>query len=146
MLDVSNRIREAFTLGRIARIDGQCAGSGHHAGRTVGVLIEVEGGTPEVAKDVCLHIASMNPQVLSKEDLSPAEIDKEREILSEAARKEGKPENIIGKMVEGRLRNFFAERVLLEQAFVKDDKKTVGQYAKEHGMKILRYIHWELGK
>jgi elongation factor Ts len=108
--------------------------------------VEVEGGNPEAAKDVCLHIASMNPQVLSKEDLSATEVDKEREILSEAARKEGKPENIIAKMVEGRLRNFYAERVLLEQPFVKDDKKTVGQFAKDHGMKIVRFVHWELGK
>jgi elongation factor Ts len=146
MLDVANRIRETFKLGRIARIDGKCAGYVHHAGRTVGVLVEVEGGNPEAAKDVCLHIASMSPQVLSKEDLSPAEVDKEREILSEAARKEGKPENIIAKMVEGRLRSFFAERVLLEQPFVKDDKKTVGAFAKDHGMQILRYVHWELGK
>jgi elongation factor Ts len=146
MLDVANRIREAFKLGRIARIDGKCAGYGHHAGRTVGVLVQVEGGTPEAAKDVCLHVASQNPQVLAKQDLPAAEVENEREILSAAARKEGKPENIIAKMVEGRLRNYYAERVLLEQPFVKDDKKTVGQFAKDHGMKIVRFVHWELGK
>jgi len=146
MMDLANRIREVFKVGRIARIDGKCAGYVHHAGKTVGVLIEVTGGKPEVAKDICMHIAAMRPQVLSKEDLNAAEVEKEREILSEAARNEGKPENIIGKMVEGRLRNFFAERVLLEQPFVKDDKKTVGKVAEENGMKIIRYIHWELGK
>ena len=146
MMDLANRIREVFKVGRIARIDGKCAGYVHHAGKTVGVLIEVAGGKPEVAKDVCMHIAAMRPQVLSKEDLNAAEVEKEREILSDAARNEGKPENIIGKMVEGRLRNFFAERVLLEQPFVKDDKKTVGKVAEENGMKIIRYIHWELGK
>ncbi len=144
--DLTNRIREVFRVGRIARVDGKCAGYVHHAGKTVGVLIEVTGGKPEVARDICMHIAAMRPQVLNKEDLDAAEVDKEREILSEAARKEGKPENIIGKMVEGRLRNFFAERVLTEQPFVKDDKKTVGKYAAENGMKIVRYIHWELGK
>ena len=68
--------------------------------------------------------------MVAKEDLDPAAVAKEREILSEAARKEGKPENIIAKMVEGRLRNFYADKVLLEQPFVKDDKKTVGQFAK----------------
>jgi len=146
MMDLANRIREVFKVGRIARIDGKCAGYVHHAGKTVGVLIEVTGGKPEIAKDICMHIAAMRPQVLSKNDLDAAEVEKEREILSEAARNEGKPENIIGKMVEGRLRNFFAERVLLEQPFVKDDKKTVGKVAEENGMKIIRYIHWELGK
>ena len=93
-----------------------------------------------------MHIAAMQPKVLTKEDLDPAAVDKEREILSEAARKEGKPENIIDKMVEGRMRNFFAEHVLLEQPFVKDDKQTVGKFAQDSGMKIVRYIHWELGK
>ena len=83
---------------------------------------------------------------VSKEDLDPAAVDKEREILAEAARKEGKPEKIIAKMVEGRLQNFYAERCLLEQPFVKDDKRTVGQVAKEAGMKIIRFVHWELPK
>lgn len=146
MLDISNRIREAFKIGRVARIDGKTAGYVHHAGKTVGVLIEVTGGSPEAAKDICMHIAAMRPQVLSKEEVNAEEVERERAILSEAARNEGKPENIIGKMVEGRLRNFFAERALLEQPFVKDDKKTVGQFAADNGMKILRYIHWELGK
>jgi elongation factor Ts len=146
MLDLSNRIREVFKVGRVARVNGKTAGYVHHAGRTVGVLIEVEGGNAEAAKDVCLHIASMSPQVLAKEDIPADEIEREREILSEAARNEGKPENIIAKMVEGRLRNFYAERALLEQPFVKDDKKTVGQFAKDHGMKIKSYINWQLGK
>jgi elongation factor Ts len=146
ILDLANRIREVFKVGRIARIDGKCGGYVHHAGKTVGVLVEVSNGSAEAAKDVCMHIAAMRPQVLAKEDLNPAEVEKEREILSQAARNEGKPENIIAKMVEGRLRNFFAERVLLEQPFVKDDKKTVGKFAQENGMKILRFVHWELGK
>ncbi|HEX3727953.1 MAG TPA: translation elongation factor Ts [Pirellulales bacterium] len=144
--DLTNRIREVFRVGRIVRINGKSAGYVHHAGKTVGVLVEVSGGTAEAAKDVSMHIAAMRPQVLSKEDLDPAAVAKEREILSQAARNEGKPENIIDKMVEGRLRNYFAEQVLLEQPFVKDDKKTVGKFAAEHGMKVLRYVHWELGK
>jgi elongation factor Ts len=144
--DLTNRIREVFKVGRIARVDGKAAGYVHHAGKTHGVLVEATSGTPEAAKDVAMHVAASNPQVLAKEDLDPSAIEKEREILSEAARNEGKPENIIAKMVEGRLRNFFAERVLLEQPFIKDDKKTVGKYAQENGLKIVRYIHWELGK
>jgi len=73
-------------------------------------------------------------------------IAKEREILREAALKEGKPESIVDKMVDGRLRNFFAESVLLEQPFVKDDKQTVGQFAKSKGMNIKQYVHWVLGE
>ena len=144
--DLTNRIREVFKVGRIARINGKSAGYVHHAGRTVGVLVEASGGTPEAVKDVSMHIAASHPAVLAKEDLNPADVDREREILSQAARNEGKPENIIAKMVEGRMKNFYAENVLGEQPFVKDDKKTVGQVAKEAAMKLKRFVLWQLAK
>lgn len=143
--DLNNRIREAFKIERLVRINGVCGGYAHHNG-AAGVILQVEGGNPELAKDICMHTAAMRPAVVAKEDLDPATIDKEREILAEAARAEGKPEKIIAKMVEGRLQNFYAERCLLEQPFVKDDKRTVGQAAKDAGMKIIRFVHWELPK
>jgi elongation factor Ts len=143
--DLNNRIREAFKLERIVRIDAPCGGYAHHNG-AVGVLLEVEGGTAELARDICMHIAAMRPRVVRKEELDPAMVAKEREILSEAARKEGKPEKIIEKMVEGRLRNFYAETCLAEQPFVKDDSRTVGKVAEEAGMKLVRFVHWELPK
>lgn len=143
--DLNNRIREVFKLERIVRLGGRVGGYAHHNG-AAGVLLEFEGGNPELAKDICMHVAAMRPAALQKEDLDPAVVAKEREILSEAARKEGKPENIIAKMVEGRLRNFYAECCLTEQPFVKDDKKTVGQVAKEAGMKLVRFVRWELPK
>jgi elongation factor Ts len=143
--ELNNRIREVFKVERIERIDGRCGGYGHHNG-AAGVLVEFEGGNTELAKDICMHVAAMRPAVLYKEELDPAVVAKEREILSEAARKEGKPEKIIDKMVEGRLRNFYAECCLAEQPFVKDDKKTVGQVAKEAGMKLIRFVRWELPK
>ena len=93
-----------------------------------------------------MHIAAMRPQVLATEDLDPAEVEKEREILTEAARGEGKPEKIIEKMVEGRMKNFYSQQVLLEQPFVKDDSKTVGQVVKEAGMELVKFRHWKLGK
>ncbi len=143
--DLNNRIREVFKVERIIRINGRCGGYGHHNG-TTGVLLQFEGGNAELAKDICMHVAAMRPAVLFKEELDPAVVAKEREILAAAARKEGKPENIIDKMVEGRLRNFYAECCLAEQPFVKDDKRTVGQVAKDAGMKLLRFVRWELPK
>jgi|SRR6185295_1307125 len=143
--DMFNRIREVFNLGRLVRISAPCGGYAHHDG-TSGALVEVSGGTTEVAKDIAMHVVAQKPQAVSKEELDPAAVDKEREILSEAARREGKPENIIGKMIEGRLKNFFAEKVLVEQPFVKDEKQTVGQLAKAAGMKVVRFVRWELGK
>lgn len=143
--DLTNRIREVFKLNRIARINGGCAGYVHHNG-SVGVLLQYEGGNAELAKDICMHVAAMRPACVSVADLDQELVQKEREIQKDIARSEGKPENILEKMIEGRMRNFYAERCLLEQPFVKDDKKTVGQIAKDGGMKVLRFIHWEVGK
>ena len=144
--DLNNRIREAFKVERIVRIDAPCGGYVHHSG-TVGVLLRVEGGNPDLARDICMHIAAMRPSVVAKEELDPAQLEKEREILSEAARSEGKPEKIIAKMVEGRLKDFYLERCLLEQPHANREKynnQTIGQLAKEAGMKILGFVHWEI--
>jgi elongation factor Ts len=143
--DMFNRIREVFNLARVLRYDGPCGAYAHHDGSS-GALVQVTGGTAEAAKDVALHVTAQKPSVVSKEHLDAAAVDKEREILSEAARKEGKPENIIPKMIEGRLKQYFAEQVLLEQPFVKDDKQTVGKMAEAAKMKIVRFERWETGK
>jgi len=147
--DLFNRMREVFELSRIKRIDGACGGYAHHDGSKA-ALIEIAGNVSgpqaaEVAKDIAMHVVALAPQAIRKEDLDPAVVDKEREILSEAARKEGKPENIIAKMIEGRLRNFFSQCVLLEQPFVKDDKQTVGQLAKGAGLEVKSVENWKLG-
>ena len=144
--DLFNRIREVFNVGRMVRIDAACGSYSHNASTVSGVLLEVEGGDAATAKDACMHIAAMRPAALSVEELDPAEIERERAILRDTALKEGKPENIVEKMVEGRLRNFYAERVLLEQPYVKGDKETVGKFAKNVGMKIKRFVHWEMGR
>ena len=146
--DLFNRMREVFELSRIKRIDAPCGGYAHHDGSKA-ALVEIIGDkvaeAAEVAKDIAMHVVAMAPQAIRKEDLDPAAVEKEREILSEAARKEGKPENIIAKMIEGRLRNFFAQCVLLEQPFVKDDKQTVGKLAKGAGIDVKSVENWKLG-
>ena len=144
--DLFNRIREVFNVGRMARLDGPSGGYMHHAGTTAGVMLAIEGGTDDAAKDVAMHVAAMKPAALDKDSLDPEIVNKEREILKEAALAEGKPENIVEKMVEGRIRNFFAERCLLEQAFVKDDKQSVGEYAASAGMKVTQFWHWVIGE
>ncbi len=144
--DLYNRIRETFNLSRICRIDSNCGGYVHNGNQVVGVLAEIEGDNADVAKDVCMHIAAMNPDAVNTEDLDPEVVAKERGILTEAARKEGKPENIIEKMIDGRLRKFYAERVLNEQPFIRDDKQTVGKYAQAGGIKVKKFEYWLLGK
>jgi elongation factor Ts len=142
--ELENKIREVFRLARIVRIDAPTGGFVHVA--KIGVLVEVEGGNDELAKDVALHIAAQNPKATTIDDLDKALVEKERAILTEQARQEGKPENILAKMIEGRMRNFYAEHVLAEQPFVKDDKVTVGKVAAGGGMKLKRFVRWVLGE
>lgn len=147
--DLFNRMREVFELSRICRIDAPCGGYAHHDGSKA-ALVEITGETTgsaaaEVAKDVAMHIVALSPQAIVKEDLDQKVVDKEREILTEAAKQEGKPENIIQKMIEGRLRNFFSQCVLLEQPFVKDDKQSVGKLVKSAGLDVKRMEHWKIG-
>ncbi|MEM6689780.1 MAG: translation elongation factor Ts [Planctomycetota bacterium] len=144
--EMFNRIREVFNVGRMIKVDGTCGGYMHHSGTTAGVLIHIEGGNDDAAKDVAMHVAAMKPASLDTDSLDSAIVDQEREILKRAALAEGKPENIVEKMVEGRLKNFYAERCLTEQAFVKDDKQSVGDYAKGHGMKLKNFWHWIIGE
>jgi len=144
--DMFNRIREVFNVGRMARLEGPTGGYSHNAGTVSGVLVQVEGGTDEATKDVSMHIAAMRPLSVNKEEIDPAVVAKEREILRDAALAEGKPANIVDKMVEGRLKNFYAEKVLLEQPFVKENTISVGKYAESKGMKVKKFVHWELGK
>jgi elongation factor Ts len=147
--DLFNKIREVFNVGRIARIEGTCGGYVHMGSNVVGVLIEVEGkGEANDIRDVGMHVAAMSPEVTNVDQLDAEVVSKEREILRDAAIAEGKPENIVDKMVEGRLRNFYSQCVLNEQPFVKaeDGKTSVGDFAKEKGFKVKQFIRWELGK
>jgi elongation factor Ts len=142
--ELQNKIREVFRIARLERFDAPSGGFVHMA--KIGVLLEVEGGTDELAKDVSLHIAAMSPKATSKADLDPALVEKEKQLQKDRARQEGKPENIIEKMIEGRMKNFYAEIVLEEQPFVKDESQTVGNIAKSGGMKLKRFIRWQLGE
>ena len=145
--ELFNRIREKFEIGRMIRVDGASGGYSHNATTVSGVLVSLTSGSNDAAaRDIAMHIAAMRPAALSSSELDPALVETERKVLRELAIKEGKPEAIVDKMVEGRLKQFFAERVLLDQAFVKDDKLSVGQYAKSHGLEFSKFVHYGLGE
>lgn len=143
--ELENKMREVFRLARIIRVDAPTGGYVHHDAKT-GVLLAVEGGHEDLAKQIAMQVVALRPKATLIADLDPAEVAKERAFLAEQARKEGKPENIIAKMIEGRLRNFYAEHVLSEQPFIKDDKQTVGKVAEASGMKLKKFIRWQLGE
>jgi elongation factor Ts len=131
-----------------------------HGGR-VGVLVEVNCETDFVAKtegflgfchDVALQIAAMNPQAVTREEMDVAKVEAERAILREKALNEGKPEKIVDKIVDGQVNKFFSETVLMEQKFVKDDKKTIEEVQREliatigENVKVRRFVRYELGE
>ena len=89
--DMFNRIREVFNIGRMVRFEGTCGGYSHNAGTVFGVLLHVEGSDADAAKDICMHVIPMRPKALTVEELDPAEVARERNVLTEAARAEGKP-------------------------------------------------------
>jgi elongation factor Ts len=144
--DLVNKIREVFRLTRIVRVEGQCGAYVHH-NAAVGVLLPIEGTNIELGKDISMHVASMRPQALSEKDLDPVVVEKERQIVIEQVKTQNanKPNNIIEKIVDGKMKSFFAEHTLLGQPFVKDPSKTVAQVCDEGKIKIKEIIHWVLG-
>lgn len=143
--EIEGKMREVLRLARVERWDAPTGGYVHHDAKS-GVLLQVEGGNDELAKGIAMHVAAMKPKATTTADLDKAMVDKERSILTEQAKKEGKPDNIIEKMIEGRMRNFYAEHVLAEQPFVKDDKQSVGKVAAAGGMKLVKFKRWQLGE
>ena len=111
----------------------------------VGVMVEYEGGTDEFVRGIAMQIAAMQPQWVSRDDVPADVLEKERHVAELTAKEEGKPENIIPRIVEGRLGGFFKEVTLLEQASVSDDKKTVGQLLKENGVTVKRFVRLSAG-
>lgn len=117
-----------------------------HSNNRIAVLISVIGGDEALARDVAMHIAAVNPLVIKAEDVPAEEIAKETEIYSAQARESGKPEEIIEKMISGRLRKFVAEVSLLEQPFVKDQDVTVGKLLKDADASVVQFIRFEVGE
>jgi elongation factor Ts len=110
------------------------------------VLVELQGGDAELARDIAMHIAASKPQCVTEADVSHEIIEKEREIFSAQAETSGKPANIIDKMVDGRIRKFLAEITLVGQPFVKDPDQSVGQLLKSAGAGVIGFARMELGE
>src|SRR5262249_8208906 len=115
---------------------------------SVGVLlvVEGEGAEPQLLKDVCMHITARNPMAALREELAPETVAKEKEIATAQAMATGKPQQIADKIAEGKLKTWFAENVLAEQPFVKDDKVTVGELLKKAGLKLVRFIRYKVAE
>ena len=145
--EVVGKIREKMVLARVLRVAGPAGAYTHHDGKT-GVLFCAAGEnkTAPVLRDVAMHIAALKPTVTNPEELSASDVTAERTRLTAEAAASGKPANIIEKMVDGRMKTYYAEQgVLGFQLFAKDDSKTVNQALAESGLKPVSFTRWILG-
>ena len=148
LIEATSTIGEKITLRRLTvveKADNEFFGSYLHMGGRIAALTVVEG-KEEVAKDAAMHAAAINPQYLTQSEVPAEVVTKEREILTQEALNEGKPANIVEKMVEGRIRKFLADVCMLEQPFVKDGDLTVAKWAANNGSTIKLFVRLEVGE
>jgi elongation factor Ts len=145
--DVVGLIRENMKPARLVRLTGLLGSYVHHDDRT-GVLLQVEGAKadPQLLRDVCMHITATNPVAARREDVPSEVIEKEKEIARTQAAATGKPAQIVEKIAEGKMKTWFADKVLVEQPFVKDPAKTVGDILKSAGLKVVRFVRFRVGE
>ncbi|MFC0676159.1 translation elongation factor Ts [Brachybacterium hainanense] len=141
---------EKIVVRRIGRVQGEVVTSYMHRTNKdlppqVGVLVATDAAAAEVARDVAMHIAAFSPLYLSREEVPADLVENERRIAEETAKNEGKPEKALPKIVEGRLNGFFKENVLLEQAFAKDPKQTVGKVVEASGGTLTGFVRFRVG-
>ena len=141
------KLGENMTVRRFSVVDsnGGVIGYYSHGGR-IGVMTALQGGDENLAKDVSMHVAALKPLALSEDDISAEALAKEKEIFSAQAAESGKPENIIEKMVIGRMKKFVNEVTLLGQSFVKDPDLTISQLMDKSSAKIIDFARLEVGE
>ncbi|AOE87117.1 translation elongation factor Ts [Pseudomonas sp. MOB-449] len=146
-LALVSKTGENVNIRRLTRVEGDVVGAYLH-GHRIGVVVNLKGGTPELAKDIAMHVAASNPQFLNPSQVSEEAVAKEKEIFLalNADKIAGKPENIVENMVKGRIAKFLAEASLVEQPFVKDPEVKVGDLAKKAGAEIVSFVRYEVGE
>ncbi|MGI5491861.1 translation elongation factor Ts [Microtetraspora malaysiensis] len=152
LLDEANAaLGEKIEVRRFSVLEGGYVGAYMHKTDpqlppAVGVLVQLDAPNADVAKDIAQHAAAMAPKFLSPDEVPADVIAKERALFEEMTREEGKPEAAIAKIVDGRVNGWYKDFTLLQQAFVKDNKKSVGKYADEAGVKVLAFTRYKVGQ
>jgi elongation factor Ts len=146
----SAKIGEKLRLRRVVSFDGEVATYLHRRASdlppAVGVLVEYDGPSLETARAVAMQVAAMKPRYVTRDDVPASVLADERRIAQETARREGKPEPALPKIIEGRINGFFKDTVLLEQSSVQDSKKTVKAFLDEAEMTVRRFARFEVGQ
>ena len=150
ILEGTTVIGEKLSLRRfevLSKADGDAFGEYLHMGGRIGVLTVIEGSDDSVAaKDVAMHVAAINPRYVSREDVSEEDYKHEEKIQTDIALNEGKPANIVEKMIKGRMNKYLAEISLTEQAFVKNPDQTVAEFVASKGGKVKTFVRYEVGE
>jgi elongation factor Ts len=143
------KIGEKFTLRRVTRVvktDDQVFGFYKHMGGRIESLVLLNGGNDVVAKDIAMHVAAQNPKYLDRNAVDPDVLEHEKKVLTQQALEEGKPANIVDKMVIGRVNKFLKDICLVDQPFVKDPDQTVTQYLKANNASVVSFVRLEVGE
>ncbi len=148
--DANATIGEKIEVKRVARLEGEHVVSYLHKTSPdlpaqIGVLVATEGGDETIARDLAMHVAAFAPTVLCRDEIPAETVESERRVAEATAKEEGKPEAALPKIVEGRVNGFFKENVLIEQAFAKDQKKSVAQVLKEAGAEAKAFARFRVG-
>lgn len=149
MVNLTAKIGEKLSFRRFVRLEkkeGEVFGTYSHMGGRIGVIVTLEGANEEVAKDVAMHVAAMNPSYISRDLVDADVLEHESKIIKEQAMNEGKPADIAEKMVAGRINKFYKEICLNEQPFVKDGDINVETYVKNNGGKVISMNRFEVGE
>ena len=149
IVNLTAKIGEKLSFRRfeiVKKSDAEVFGNYIHMGGKIVSLVVLEGTNQEVAKDVAMHVAAMNPKYIYETEATEEELETERKIAKEQAINEGKPADIAEKMVEGKVKKYLKEISLVDQPFVKDSSITVGQYVSNNNMKITKMIRYEVGE
>jgi len=140
------KIGENMSVRRFVRMRSSGGIYSYRHGVRIGVLVDMEGGDEELGRDIAMHIAASNPLCVAESDVPADVLEKEREIYREEARQSGKPENILDKIIEGKVRKYLEGVTLLGQAFVKDPDTTVGKLLEKSGAKVVAFRRFEVGE
>jgi len=140
------KIGENMTVRRFVRIATSGVIGAYRHGVRIGVLVDMEGGDADLAKDVAMHVAASNPLCVSPDEVPADKLEKEREIFRAQAAESGKPDNIVEKIIEGRVRKYLEEVTLLGQPFVKDPDTSVAKLLEKAGAKVVGFHRYEVGE
>lgn len=140
------KIGEKISVRRVSLVQGGLVSGYLHLNSRIAVLVQLEGGNDEVAKDIAMHVAAVNPTVVSSDQMPIEVVEKEKEIIRAQPDMAGKPAEIVEKMIVGRINKFLKESSLVDQPFVKNPEQTVAQYAKTAGATVKSFVRLEVGE